>query len=125
MIVTLFVYAGAQMILMMKVISVGFDLDQGTLFSLPDPLEYFGYTFCVGTSIFGPWVSFTSYMTMLQPHQPVRLRAFIAPKITFSDLFTHGSGTIVIFSTLVNEWQVRMNERNLRTTEVLCVLCVT
>eukprot|EP00057_Strongylocentrotus_purpuratus_P007725 XP_011662199.1 PREDICTED: protein-cysteine N-palmitoyltransferase porcupine [Strongylocentrotus purpuratus] len=67
---------GAQMILMMKVISVGFDLDQGTLSSLPGPLEYFGYTFCVGTSIFGPWVSFTSYMAMLQPHQP-NLRWFI------------------------------------------------
>nr|XP_054750960.1 protein-serine O-palmitoleoyltransferase porcupine-like [Lytechinus pictus] len=60
---------GAQMILLMKVISVGFDLDQGILSSLPDIFEYFGYTFCVGTCIFGPWVSFSNYMAMLQPHQ--------------------------------------------------------
>ena len=62
------VLAGSQMILAMKVISLGFDLDQGSVASLPSVQEYFGYTFCVGTCIFGPWVSFNSYQEMLLPN---------------------------------------------------------
>ena len=62
------VLAGSQMILAMKVISLGFDLDQGSVASLPSVQEYFGYTFCVGTCIFGPWVSFSSYQEMLLPN---------------------------------------------------------
>ncbi|XP_071499067.1 protein-serine O-palmitoleoyltransferase porcupine-like [Diadema antillarum] len=59
---------GAQMILVMKVISLGFDLDHGVVPAMIGLQEYLGYTFCVGTVLFGPWVSFNSYKSMLQPN---------------------------------------------------------
>lgn len=49
------------MVVAMKVISLGFDLDRGTVLGLPSPAEFLGYVFFVGTMIFGPWISFSSY----------------------------------------------------------------
>ncbi|XP_074646546.1 protein-serine O-palmitoleoyltransferase porcupine-like [Tubulanus polymorphus] len=57
---------GAQMILAMKVISIGFDVDRGVLIKVPGISEFVGYAFNVGTVIFGPWISFLDYMTILQ-----------------------------------------------------------
>ncbi|XP_076338388.1 protein-serine O-palmitoleoyltransferase por isoform X2 [Tachypleus tridentatus] len=54
---------GSQMIVTMKIISLAFDIDSG-LVSLPNPLECLGYFLCVGTVIFGPWISFTGYMDL-------------------------------------------------------------
>ncbi|XP_033642309.1 protein-serine O-palmitoleoyltransferase porcupine-like [Asterias rubens] len=58
---------GAQMILVMKIISLAFDLDQGVVSELPDFMAYLGYTFNIGTVIFGPWISYSSYISLLQP----------------------------------------------------------
>ncbi|XP_030640047.1 porcupine O-acyltransferase like [Chanos chanos] len=52
---------GSQMVVAMKAISLAFDLDQGTVPSFPSSLEFMGYICFVGTVIFGPWISFTSY----------------------------------------------------------------
>ncbi|KAF4532626.1 hypothetical protein B566_EDAN011539 [Ephemera danica] len=46
---------GAQMLLAMKAISVGFDIEIGTLKCLPTLPEFAGYVFSVGTCVFGPW----------------------------------------------------------------------
>jgi porcupine-like protein len=54
------------MVLAMKVISVGFDMDSGLLLKAPGISEFMGYAFNVGTVIFGPWISFLEYMTILQ-----------------------------------------------------------
>lgn len=55
---------GAQMLVAMKVISVAFDTDFGALQCLPSLAEYAGYIFCVGTCVFGPWVSYRDYMSI-------------------------------------------------------------
>ncbi|XP_065559932.1 protein-serine O-palmitoleoyltransferase porcupine-like isoform X2 [Artemia franciscana] len=52
---------GAQMLISMKVISIGFDIDSNHLLSVPMPMDFFGYIFCVGTIIFGPWTRFSDY----------------------------------------------------------------
>ena len=54
-------FLGAQMILAMKVISLGFDLDSGAIRDMPSFFEYIGYVFHVGTLIFGPWISYHDY----------------------------------------------------------------
>ncbi|XP_069603995.1 protein-serine O-palmitoleoyltransferase porcupine isoform X3 [Ranitomeya imitator] len=53
---------GAQMIVAMKAVSLGFDVDRGSVRSIPSPVEFMGYVYFVGTVIFGPWISFTSYL---------------------------------------------------------------
>uniref|UniRef100_A0A668AHH2 Porcupine O-acyltransferase like n=1 Tax=Myripristis murdjan TaxID=586833 RepID=A0A668AHH2_9TELE len=52
---------GSQMVVAMKAISLAFDLDRGVVASLPSPAEFLGYVLFVGTVIFGPWISFSSY----------------------------------------------------------------
>lgn len=54
---------GSQMIILMKLVSVGYDLDSATLLSPPNPLEIAGYIMNPGTVIFGPWFSFSSYLS--------------------------------------------------------------
>ncbi|KAK3102736.1 hypothetical protein FSP39_013537 [Pinctada imbricata] len=55
---------GAQIILSMKVIGLAFDISNGQVL-LPDVPSYLGYCLCVGTVIFGPWISFQDYMNIL------------------------------------------------------------
>ena len=55
---------GAQMVVVM--ISIGFDLDQGLIPSLPAVWQYAGYLFHPGSVIFGPWISFREYNTLLK-----------------------------------------------------------
>uniref|UniRef100_A0A667ZU56 Porcupine O-acyltransferase like n=1 Tax=Myripristis murdjan TaxID=586833 RepID=A0A667ZU56_9TELE len=50
-----------SMVVAMKAISLAFDLDRGVVASLPSPAEFLGYVLFVGTVIFGPWISFSSY----------------------------------------------------------------
>ncbi|XP_072345100.1 protein-serine O-palmitoleoyltransferase porcupine-like [Scyliorhinus torazame] len=57
---------GAQMIVAMKAISLGFDLDQATVPAMPSPVEFMGYIYFVGTVIFGPWISFGSYLQAME-----------------------------------------------------------
>lgn len=52
------------MLVVMKVVSVAFDLDFGTIKKLPNIIEYNGYTLCVGTSVFGTWFSFQDYQNI-------------------------------------------------------------
>ncbi|XP_058500215.1 protein-serine O-palmitoleoyltransferase porcupine-like [Solea solea] len=52
---------GSQMVVAMKAISLAFDLDRGAVGSLPSPAEVLGYLLFVGTVVFGPWISFSSY----------------------------------------------------------------
>ncbi|CAB3369501.1 Hypothetical predicted protein [Cloeon dipterum] len=55
---------GAHMIVVMKVISLAFDMEMGTQRTLPSPVEFAGYIFSVGTCIFGPWVPFRDYLAV-------------------------------------------------------------
>ncbi|XP_043935251.1 protein-serine O-palmitoleoyltransferase porcupine [Protopterus annectens] len=57
---------GAQMIVAMKAISLGFDLDRGVLLTVPSPVAFMGYIYFVGTVIFGPWISFSSYLQAVE-----------------------------------------------------------
>ncbi|GCC45217.1 hypothetical protein chiPu_0029543, partial [Chiloscyllium punctatum] len=57
---------GAQMIVAMKAISLGFDLDRGTVSVMPSPVAFMGYIYFVGTVIFGPWISFGSYQQAVE-----------------------------------------------------------
>lgn len=55
---------GSQMVLTMKLISLAFDSDTKEK-EIPGLLCGFGYLFHVGTVIFGPWISYSSYLTAL------------------------------------------------------------
>ncbi|XP_073325792.1 protein-serine O-palmitoleoyltransferase porcupine-like [Pagrus major] len=57
---------GSQMVVAMKAISLAFDLDRGTVGTLPSPAEFLGYVLFVGTVVFGPWISFTSYNNAIE-----------------------------------------------------------
>ena len=57
---------GAQMIVAMKAVSLGFDLDRGEVSMVPSPMEFMGYLCFVGTVIFGPWISFQRYLEAVQ-----------------------------------------------------------
>ncbi len=59
-------FLGSQMVVSMKAISLAFDLDRGTLGTLPSFAEFLGYVFFVGTVIFGPWISFSSYKKAIE-----------------------------------------------------------
>ncbi|XP_054281260.1 protein-serine O-palmitoleoyltransferase porcupine [Macrosteles quadrilineatus] len=55
---------GPEMLVVMKVVSIAFDLDSGSLRSFPSVWEYCGYVLCVGTSVFGVWCSFNDYLNI-------------------------------------------------------------
>ncbi|XP_023573571.1 protein-serine O-palmitoleoyltransferase porcupine isoform X5 [Octodon degus] len=57
---------GAQMIVAMKAVSLGFDLDRGEVGAVPSPVEFMGYLYFVGTIVFGPWIPFHSYLQAVQ-----------------------------------------------------------
>ncbi|XP_068590021.1 protein-serine O-palmitoleoyltransferase porcupine-like [Cebidichthys violaceus] len=57
---------GSQMVVAMKAISLAFDLDRGTVGSLPSPAEFLGYVLFVGTVVFGPWISFSTYQNAIE-----------------------------------------------------------
>ena len=49
------------MILAMKAISVGFDIDSKQVIRPPSVSGFLGYVFHPGSIIFGPWVSYSEY----------------------------------------------------------------
>ncbi|GIY77985.1 protein-serine O-palmitoleoyltransferase porcupine [Caerostris darwini] len=59
---------GCQMILAMKIISLGFD-SRYTCRDMPAILPCFGYLFHIGTVIFGPWISYSSYIGSKEDHK--------------------------------------------------------
>uniref|UniRef100_A0A1B6KJ60 Protein-serine O-palmitoleoyltransferase porcupine n=2 Tax=Graphocephala atropunctata TaxID=36148 RepID=A0A1B6KJ60_9HEMI len=60
---------GPEMLVVMKVVSIAFDLDSGAVKRLPNIWEYGGYVLCVGTSVFGAWCSFQDYQNIF--HNPI------------------------------------------------------
>lgn len=60
------------MIVAMKAVSLGFDLDRGEVGAVPSPVEFMGYLYFVGTIVFGPWISFHSYLQAVQGRPLVR-----------------------------------------------------
>ena len=54
------------MIVAMKAVSLGFDLDRGEVGAVPSPVEFMGYLYFVGTIVFGPWISFHRYLEAVQ-----------------------------------------------------------
>lgn len=49
------------MILVMKTISIAFDVDKLAI-ELPSVVEYFGYIYSVSNILFGPWIPFQEYL---------------------------------------------------------------
>ena len=68
----------AQMLVAMRAISIGFQLDGNVLQSLPEPLPYFGYLFYVGTISFGPWIPFKDYINIGASNQSVKVISIIS-----------------------------------------------
>lgn len=60
------------MIVAMKAVSLGFDLDRGEVGAVPSPVEFMGYLYFVGTIVFGPWIPFHNYLQAVQGRPLVR-----------------------------------------------------
>lgn len=67
------------MVLVMKLISLAFDLDKGVI-SRPNILEYFGYSVSVGSVIFGPFMTYTDYCQILVGKRMVSNSRFFSAK---------------------------------------------
>lgn len=67
------------MVLVMKLISLAFDLDKGVI-SWPNILEYFGYSVSVGSVIFGPFMTYTDYCQILVGKRMVSNSRFFSAK---------------------------------------------
>ncbi|ODM95703.1 Protein-serine O-palmitoleoyltransferase porcupine [Orchesella cincta] len=52
---------GVQMIMVMKTLSLSYEIFDGRRKEIPPLLDYVGYMFCPATVVFGPWISFNSY----------------------------------------------------------------
>lgn len=59
------------MIVAMKAVSLGFDLDRGEVPTIPSPVEFMGYIYFVGTVIFGPWFRFRTYLQAVESRKIV------------------------------------------------------
>lgn len=59
---------GSCMILSMKIISLAFDVEQGTVNPTPNIVEYCGYVFCPSSIIFGPFMMYRDYCQILKSH---------------------------------------------------------
>ena len=59
------------MVLVMKLISLAFDLDKGVT-SRPNILEYFGFSVSVSSVIFGPFMTYSDYCQILARKRMVR-----------------------------------------------------
>ncbi|XP_068718804.1 protein-serine O-palmitoleoyltransferase porcupine-like [Montipora capricornis] len=55
---------GSQMVLVMKLISLAFDIDKAVI-GRPNIVEYFGYTLSVSSIIFGPFLTYSDYCQIL------------------------------------------------------------
>ena len=67
------------MVLVMKLISLAFDLDKGVI-SQPNILEYFGYSVSVSSVIFGPFMTYTDYCQILVGKRMVSNSRFLSAK---------------------------------------------
>ena len=60
------------MILAMKLTSLSFELDQGGVPSIPNPLEFGGYSLSVCSVIFGPFMTYQDYCQILNRKKLVK-----------------------------------------------------
>jgi len=70
------------MILAMKLISLAFDLDSGTVRDFPHVFHYGGYLFHVGSVLLGPWISYHDYISVI--NQPSE-RIFVSSSLSLFD----------------------------------------
>lgn len=70
--------SGAQIMLSMKVIGLGFDISSGVI-SLPSFTDYMAYIFCAGNVIFGPWISFLDFKSIYSTNISKCLVSYINP----------------------------------------------
>lgn len=66
------------MLVGMKLVSVAFDIEPTVHMNIrrmrnkmPSFMEFIGYMFCVGTCIFGPWISYTEYINLFNKNELV------------------------------------------------------
>ncbi|OWK49601.1 Protein-cysteine N-palmitoyltransferase porcupine [Lonchura striata] len=57
---------GAQMVVAMKAVSLGFDLDRGAGGPEPGPAQVLGYLCSPGSVVFGPWEPFGAYLRSVE-----------------------------------------------------------
>ncbi|XP_068780297.1 protein-serine O-palmitoleoyltransferase porcupine isoform X5 [Struthio camelus] len=57
---------GAQMVVAMKAVSLGFDLDRGAAGPEPSPAQVLGYLCSPGSVVFGPWEPFGAYLRAVE-----------------------------------------------------------
>ena len=62
------------MILVMKLISLAFDLDKGVVPTRPNILEYFGFSVSVSSVIFGPFMTYSDYTQILTGRTMVSIK---------------------------------------------------
>lgn len=60
---------GAQMVLVMKGISIGFDVDTKKLPQLPNFVEVIGYFLCPANSSLGPWIPHSEYVEIFKKNR--------------------------------------------------------
>ena len=72
------------MVLVMKLISLAFDLDKGVIYR-PNILEYFGYSLSVSSVIFGPFMTYTDYCQILARKRMVRKSKFFLSSVFLVD----------------------------------------
>lgn len=72
------------MVVAMKAISLAFDLDRGAVGDFPSPVEYLGYVLFVGTVVFGPWISFSSYKSAVEGTKLVSSYQFLLLSFMYS-----------------------------------------
>lgn len=79
-------FSGSMMVLVMKLISLAFDLDKGVI-SRPNILEYFGYSVSVSSVIFGPFMTYTDYCQILVGKRMVSNSRFFSAKFILERVY--------------------------------------
>lgn len=79
-------FSGSMMVLVMKLISLAFDLDKGVI-SRPNILEYFGYSVSVSSVIFGPFMTYTDYCQILVGKRMVSNSRFFSAKVILEQVY--------------------------------------
>ncbi|GFO15600.1 cysteine n-palmitoyltransferase porcupine [Plakobranchus ocellatus] len=96
---------GSQIILSMKIISLGIDIGSGEIPDVPNVFEYMGYCFNVGSVIFGPWISYTQYYKLLDSQNDTSSLFWCAQILLTSSL-----GVVcLVYSNCLTHWLILDN----------------
>ncbi|XP_017034960.1 protein-serine O-palmitoleoyltransferase porcupine [Drosophila kikkawai] len=102
---------GIQMVVNMKLISLGFDLTSGgggnqLTKGIPNPLAYLGYIYSPATCALGPWVSYGSYSNCLVPRSSwlLSLRRTVANAVLCLLTVTVSNCLAPLLSDLAGGW---------------------